>query len=224
MQILDWLFPQRCLICQQPTQQLQICSYCLQQYDFLDAQIDYNLLLRSDVLAQFKTDHLDALYAIDWYQPPLSNWIKQLKYQGSAHYRAALTQIVREYLQQLSAQPQWRWPDIIAPVPLARSRLVKRGFNQSALVWQDGVPRSLYSPNLLSRIKVTKAQASLNRRQRVVNLKGAFALNEEVKGKAVAIVDDVMTTGSTFAEISKMLKAQGAAEVHAWAVCLRKKT
>lgn len=72
------------------------------------------------------------------------------------------------------------------------------------------------SANLLLRVRPTKVQAGLSRRERRLNLKGAFELSrwKDVEGKTVLLVDDVFTTGATLNECAKILKSNGARRVN----------
>lgn len=108
--------------------------------------------------------------------------------------------------------------NLIVPVPLTKSRQKKRGFNQSELLAihlgrQFSIPVS--SHNLI-RIKDTPAQASLSRAERVRNLKDAFQVRkvDEFKDKNILLIDDVMTTGATANEVSRVLKKSGARSVY----------
>jgi len=107
--------------------------------------------------------------------------------------------------------------DGIAAVPLSKKGLLARGFNQSLLIGKElsrarGVP---LFPNALIKIRETKPQALLPKKERLANLKGAFRAEGELAGKTVILVDDVMTTGATLAECSKALLKAGAEEVFA---------
>ena len=108
--------------------------------------------------------------------------------------------------------------DIIVPVPLSRSRRRQRGFNQSELLAEvlSRQYHKLISANNLVRVRETPAQASLSRAERLQNLEGAFRLKrpEEFSGKVVLLVDDVLTTGATAAEISRLLKQAGTKTVY----------
>ena len=68
----------------------------------------------------------------------------------------------------------------------------------------------------MRRCRPTPAQSSLNAQQRARNLSGAFKLKGAVKGKRIAIIDDVMTTGATGEAIARALKAAGAEDVQLW--------
>jgi ComF family protein len=116
-----------------------------------------------------------------------------------------------------STAPQ---PDLLLPMPLHPSRLKERGFNQ-ALEIARPLARWLDLPLAADgcrRIRDTPSQAGMKWKERQRNVRGAFVCELELKGKSVAIVDDVMTTGATLNEISRVLKARGAAEVSAWVV------
>jgi ComF family protein len=108
--------------------------------------------------------------------------------------------------------------NLIVPVPLTKSRQKKRGFNQSELLAlylskQFFIP---VSRNNLIRIKETPAQASLSRAERIQNLRDAFEVRKpaEFKDKNILLIDDVLTTGATADEISRLLKQAGAHSVH----------
>lgn len=109
--------------------------------------------------------------------------------------------------------------DVIAPVPLHYWRFLARRFNQSALLASEIAKYSnkCYLPNLLQRIRYTKQQTGLSRAQRAENVKNAFTVSEKlvdnIVGKNVLLVDDVVTTGSTIEQCSKALLFAGAYQV-----------
>ena len=107
-------------------------------------------------------------------------------------------------------------PDALVPVPLHARRKRERGFNQAqVLADMVGAHASLPVKNLLRRIRYTTTQTNYDRRQRIENLRGAFALVEdaEVKDLDLVLVDDVFTTGSTADECALILRSAGAANV-----------
>ncbi|MEH6818178.1 MAG: phosphoribosyltransferase family protein, partial [Pseudoalteromonas distincta] len=79
-----------------------------------------------------------------------------------------------------------------------------------------------YAPlnNVLIRNKKTQAQSELSKAKRIKNLKNAFICTEDMGGKTVAIVDDVMTTGATLNAATHALKQAGAKHVWAFTTCL----
>ena len=110
--------------------------------------------------------------------------------------------------------------DFIAPVPLAPARLRERGFNQSAEIARR-VARELAVPLVLDaieRIRATATQTDLPVAARARNVRGAFVARAAVIGARIALVDDVMTTGATLAEIARTAKRTGARSIENWVV------
>jgi ComF family protein len=150
----------------------------------------------------------DASFAAFDYAPPADALVRALKF-GSHFGLAPL------FAQKLCARlpADWRC-DLIVPVPLAAQRLAARGYNQA---WE--VTRALPQPlgprnwKLLARTRDTEPQMDLPFDARRKNIRGAFAVLGDVRGKHVAVVDDVMTTGHTLAELARTLKKAGAAKI-----------
>ena len=138
--------------------------------------------------------------------------IHRLKFRGSRIDARVLASLLASAIANAYAgQPL---PDLIVPVPLSRRRLVRRGHNQAALLarWLDAP----FDPKACERVRDTPPQAGLSRTRRLHNLTDAFATDRRFDDLCVAVVDDVMTTGSTVAALSRTLLAAGAREVHAW--------
>jgi ComF family protein len=111
-------------------------------------------------------------------------------------------------------------PDALVPVPLHPRRYRERGFNQSAEIALE-LSRRLAIPlhaSLCTRIRHTPAQAGLSARQRRVNVRRAFQVADTGLPRHVAIVDDVVTTGTTVNELARTLRAAGVAYIQVWAV------
>lgn len=107
--------------------------------------------------------------------------------------------------------------DNVIPIPLHPSRQRKRGFNQSQLIAKI-IALTLeteYVPDSLIRIKKTRDQTGLNQRERIDNMRGAFALSKSADLKAghILLVDDVTTTGATAMEAARVLKSGGATRI-----------
>ncbi len=107
-------------------------------------------------------------------------------------------------------------PELIIPVPLHWKRLIWRGFNQSLelarrLARQEHIE---LVPDALKRTRHTQPQSTLPAKERAGNVRGAFVANaEKVKGRHVLLVDDVMTTGTTLKECTRVLRLAGASRV-----------
>lgn len=158
--------------------------------------------------------HFDAARAHFLYEGPLRELIHSFKYSRLTHLRRPLALLILEGMSDFLAAQEL---NVIVPVPLHRSRLRQRGFNQAVLLGKL-LSRHLslpMLPNTLRRMRPTEPQIELSATERRMNVKGAFAVGvpEHIAGKRVLLLDDVMTTGSTMDECAKELKAAGAAAV-----------
>jgi ComF family protein len=158
----------------------------------------------------------DATVAAADYAPPLDQLVLQLKFGGGLALAPWFGQLIRD---AVLAQPGFLLPELLCPVPLGPRRLVERGFNQ-ALEIARPLGRSLGVPvqaRLALRVLDTRAQSGVTPGERRQNIRGAFAvapaLLDEVAGRHVGIVDDVMTSGQTLAELAATLKQAGALRV-----------
>jgi ComF family protein len=108
--------------------------------------------------------------------------------------------------------------DLILPVPLHRRRLGARGYNQALEIARPLAARLALplDPDACARVRPTREQAGLPAAERRRNLRAAFIARTPVRGLRVAIVDDVITTGSTVAALAQALRRAGAAQVQAW--------
>lgn len=120
---------------------------------------------------------------------------------------------------EITASPG-EWIPVI-PVPLHKSKLHQRGFNQSELIAREALKRNSaggqlrLAPNILKRRRATVSQIGLTNHQRRENLRGAFAVArpDEVRDRDVILVDDVLTTGTTASECARVLLRAGARQV-----------
>jgi ComF family protein len=109
--------------------------------------------------------------------------------------------------------------DLIAPVPLHRWRLLKRRYNQAALIAEHAGKRTgvTHLPDLIERHRATPSQGDLGPAARTRNVAGAFRLNprhaDRVKGSHIVLVDDVLTTGATVGACARVLRRGGAARI-----------
>src|SRR2546425_4607606 len=160
-----------------------------------------------------------AIAAVD-YGYPWDRLVAQLKFRDALDLGGVFAALLRGAVERSDAPRA----ELVLPVPLSRERLRERGFNQA---WELArrTARALRMEahaSVLLRVKDTPHQLSLPRNRRAANVRGAFAVDARsarmLQGRSVAVVDDVMTTGTTFAEIARVLQRAGAREVHAWAV------
>jgi len=158
-----------------------------------------------------------AVAAVD-YAHPWDGLITAFKFHGALDLGPSLTALLAQALRNARVAR----PDLLLPVPLGPERLAERGYNQA---WElaKGLRRELAvaaHPQLLRRLFDGPHQAGLPRSERAANVRGSFGLaplaGTRLRGAAVALVDDVMTTGSTLAEAARVLKQAGAASVWLW--------
>lgn len=150
------------------------------------------------------------------YESPVDHLVIQLKF----HRELALARLFGELLTaRLDGKPGVDLaPDVLVPVPLHRARLRERGYNQ-ALEIARVVGSALSIPvdiNGVQRTRHTRAQSDLSLAERRKNLHGAFDARRDYRGLRVAIVDDVMTSGTTVEALAKCLRKAGATEIHVW--------
>lgn len=145
------------------------------------------------------------------YEGPIRDLIHSFKYNLQTHLRYPLAILSLEGLNRFLADND---PHLIVPVPLHRSRLRQRGFNQAVLLgrvlsYHLNLP---LLPDTLIRTRPTEPQINLSASERRVNVKGAFSVKraDSIAGKRILLLDDVMTTGSTMNECAKELKKAGA--------------
>jgi len=222
---LDFLFPPLCHICRSfipDAGELHICSRCRDDLPLLKSPLCTVCGIpfigaggdHTCGKCQTHPPHFDSARAHLLYEGAPRELIHHFKYNHKTHLRRPLVLLA---LEGLTGFITARMPDVIIPVPLHRSRLQNRGFNQAALLGEMFSSR-LSLPMLvdgLARIRETEPQIKLSAEDRNNNVKGAFAVKRggELSGKRVLLLDDVMTTGSTVNECAKVLKKVGGTSV-----------
>lgn len=238
--ILDTLFPINCLSCGKHG--VWLCDSCLKKIPLRTEQVCpvCEKLITPDGRICFgchKKLAINGLLAASSYQnEAVASAVHCLKYRFIEELAAPLGKILVNGLlnSQLSI------PDVIVPIPLHKKRLRWRGFNQAELLanyLSKNLTPGFEIPvinNLLVRRKYTRPQMEIkNYSRRQKNIQNAFAINEKInipshcdssdtkykknmlKNKAVLLIDDIATTGSTLFECAKVLKQNGAKEVYA---------
>ncbi|MFY8326737.1 ComF family protein [Pseudoalteromonas sp. ZZD1] len=218
--VFDWFFPSFCTQCQTPIKASQgICDCCLNDLPLLDLTAQANLLYRPDIAEFFPDCQFDHLIACAWYRAPFDHWLSQLKFSNQIFYKKALQQVIKQQLANSKACCE-QWPELFIILPLHNERFLQRGYNQVAQTWGACLPANTLTLSCLKRDKKTKAQSTLSKAKRVKNVQGAFVCHEDLSGRTVAIVDDVMTTGATLNAATVALKEAGAEQVWAFVTCL----
>lgn len=230
--LLDYLLPTACQYCNNPVGDSGIpffCSTCWSDFAVMSGPLcprcgrpfeSPETLARSPdhtcLACRLNPPIFDQALSIGYFEGPLREAVHQFKYRPCrslakplAHWAAANMQPVRNM-------------DVLVPVPLHRTRLRERGFNQ-ALLLAHSLGKAFNIDvcfDNLKRMRPTKPQVELAGDERIKNVAGAFGLArpEAVKDKAVLLIDDVFTTGATMNECARVLKRAGCIRVAALAI------
>lgn len=150
------------------------------------------------------------------YEDPIAALVSGAKFHG----RLNLARMLGESLGVFLAEREADRPGVIIPMPLHPGRLRQRGYNQ-ALELARPVSRALRIPidaRCCTRTRATAPQVGLEMGARRRNVRGAFQVLRPPAADHVAVLDDVVTTGSTVAELTRALLRAGVARVEVWAV------
>lgn len=212
------LWPSDCLLCLGPARESQICDCCERLLASTGARC-----LRCAVPLAFEgwcgeclrnpPPFDDVVTAFD-YRFPVDRLVGRFKFAADLSAGAYLG----DALARAAANAPR--PDLLVASPTSAERLRERGFNP-ALLLARRMGRALgiaVDGRALAKIRHTPPQAGLDRAARRRNLRGVFTVRRSVQGLHVAVVDDVMTTGSTLAGLAEALRMSGARRVSGWVV------
>lgn len=218
---LRLFFKQTCQLCRlQPAQLNGLCEDCHADLPWRLFPCPVCGLSRTSPMAdcpdcqrlQPAFDH--TCVALD-YRFPLTQLLPAIKYHQQLRTLGWLAPVLAAQIRDT----EQALPHCLLPVPMHPWDQLRRGHNQAALLAEQ-LGRQLNIPvqyQALQKIRHTRKQHRLSARQRRHNLQGAFALNKPLPSH-VALVDDVMTTGSTLNEIARLLKSQGVLRVDNWVI------
>ena len=229
--VADVILPPSCVGCQSRLAGHDtLCPACWRQIDFIRAPLcdtlgiplpyDTGAPLISAAAVAHPPDFGRAR-AAGLYSGLLRDMIHDLKYRDTHHGRRLFGRWLAEAGRELIADC-----DVIVAIPLARRRMLIRRFNQSQILAHEvarltGKPSA---PLALVRTRATRSQVGLSRGERERNVSGAFAVRPgqtaQIAGKAILLIDDVITTGATASAAARVLKRAGAARVDVLALAI----
>lgn len=221
--IIDLLVPHHCVVCSKPvfSNNLYCCESCFDQLPFQQnacSVCGQQFNAQSDICGQCINNppEFESCFCAFAYQSPIRELIQSFKYQQ----QPALATLLSRLLYQEVCDQQLELPEALIPVPMHYSRLRERGYNQAQLLATEiGKLSNIKVDNcLIKKSKITPTQASLSRKQRIRRIKGSFIANQKAPYSSVAIIDDVVTTGATISEITKILKQKGVDSIQIWAI------
>lgn len=229
--LADTIMPARCLACKAALHRHDaLCGACWQGIDFIRAPLCDRLGIplpfatgevTVSALALANPPAYDKARAVAHYTGTMRTMIHQLKFTDRHDGR----QLLGRLLAQAGAEIL-DGADLIVPVPLSRRRLLWRRFNQAALLAREvgRVADIAFDPMVLARTRPTRPQVGLTHDQRQRNVAGAFRVTRRhrnrIEGRAVVLLDDVITTGATVEACARVLRRAGAARIDVLALAL----
>ena len=222
--IACFLFPPYCVVCSKalPDGKSVICVKC-QEGIFSSVKTvlpycSYCRILYPDYFERCRScsgrKSPGKLYSIFEVNDEIRKYLHSFKYFGRTEIGEELGEKAYEAYKDAAFIADI---DLIIPVPLHYRKRLERGYNQAEIL--AGQLSARFNKQLVSsvlkRVSNTRSQTYLNSQQRYANVKNAFRVNDKkaVKGKRILLVDDIVTTGATLYECSKVLRVAGALEV-----------
>ncbi len=216
---INLLYPLSCFGCEislGPESNVPLCSECFEKIKknplpyckicgrSMNKEKSYRTICNECTSGNF---YFTRAWSCCIYEGIIKDAILRFKYTDSMYLAPIFREIFADFIKENLDKDI---VDMVVPVPLFSSKQRERGFNQSNIL-ADLIRALLNKPvfsNMLKKIRPTRPQQELNRRERLSNLKGAFVVRElgDVKNKNIMLVDDVLTTGSTINECSRILK------------------
>ena len=215
------LTDQPCIGCQQVRVTQGVCVDCfsvLERLDHLCQQCARPLGQQSWCgYCAIDPPEFDRCHPCFHYGYPIMSWLQACKYQK----RMDLAYVLADCM--IAAWADEHTPtgiDVLIPMPMSPSKRTQRGFNVAEILGEQlahhwGI---LWSAKLVTRQdrQTQQAQAGLNLEDRQRNIQGVFQASDALQGTAVGVVDDVLTTGATFSELTRTLREVGVDWVEGW--------
>jgi len=223
--LVDTLYPKTCLICKRQLKELAcvdniVCTrcwgtikkntppFCHSCGRHLEKPVTKNIC----PACVRKQLHFDRAFSPCVYEGTIKELIHAFKYRGKDYLGLTLTRLMTDFIEEYSLPMDIL--DLVIPIPLHTTRLREREFNQAQIL-SNHIARKFskkVSYETLRRLRPTKTQTELEIGERLLNVKGSFMAtkNQDIKGKNILLVDDVLTTGATCSEATYALKDAGA--------------
>ncbi|MBR2482519.1 MAG: ComF family protein [Alphaproteobacteria bacterium] len=227
--ILEFLFPPACPLCGTPVSNHgELCPKCWAGFNWISnpkcvrcgypfpANLDLGPNPMCPTCASGNCE-LDWIRSACVYDDVSRSAMLPFKHAGRILYAPFMARAMITALNDVSHDI-----DIVMPVPLARRRLFHRAYNQATLLGRP-IAKSLGIPMDLDSVrrKYRQNMGHMNARARSENIRGVFSVvcPDNVRGKRILLVDDVMTSGATFIELRRTLMACGAVAVYGVTFC-----
>ena len=204
--LIDFIFPPKCMFCGEVLAVEENCVECRKKVEF------YKLPLNSTKINHSCFKNLDECISFYLYKDMVRDGILYAKFKNSSAF-------VREFIGYMNFDFaeffEKHGIDEIISMPFHKSKLYQREYDlPREMAHQIAKTYNVeYNKDLVTKIKKTKNQHDLSLNERKNNLRGAFAVNGDVNGKNILIIDDIISTGYSMEEVAKTLKKSGAARV-----------
>jgi len=227
--IIDMLFPRHCPVCHDivNVRGKLVCEGCEDRLSYVSEPFclkcgkqlkNPEQELCSDCRTQKK--YFNEGRAVLIYDDTMRKSIYRFKYGQRMEYADFYASQIYETLQHKIRQ--WK-PDVIIPIPLHKSKLKKRGFNQALLIAEklSVLTKIPVDSTILTRTKKTEKQKDLSMSMRNSNIKNAFKIRPNgVQYLSAMLIDDIYTTGATMSNAAYVLKMNGITDVFCISVCI----
>jgi len=220
--IVDFLYPRVCIVSENNLPEENTNRFISDEVLSNLSRVSKNQLdeLKNKVKADFVYSLFDFPQKSDF-----EKIIHHLKYSGMKSLGVFLGEHLSGYARIELDESKENF-DYIIPVPLHKTKIRERGYNQSEFITK-GLSEKLNIPLLadaISRTRYTKSQTKLNLKQRAENMKDAFKINDNkkelIKDKNIIVLDDVITTGATINECIQILRDSGANKIFALSLAM----
>lgn len=227
--IVEFLFPPACPICGAPVETHgELCGDCWSCFNWIDGAhcaccgypfpdgYESDSGAMCPVCAAGKNE-LKYVRAACIYDDMSRSVMLPFKHGGRIKFARFMSRAMIWAMRDIDIRP-----DIVMPVPLANRRLFQRGYNQATLLARE-IARVYGAPIDFDSVhrKYRPNMGHKTRAQRHEHIRGVFsvACPDKIRGKKILLVDDVMTSGATFDELSRVLRRAGAAEIYGVVFC-----
>jgi len=220
-ELFDFILPRFCPSCRNKlaTSENTVCNSCLSKIKLADPEF-----IKSEFQRKYESKRLISGFVSHYIfekDKELQHIIHALKYDKKFHIGIFLGKSLGEHFK--SHFQNWNI-NLIVPIPLHHLKKAERGFNQSYYIAKGISSQTSIAvkANAIKRMRFTQSQTTKTLKEREENVEGAFKVRktENVKGKNILLVDDVMTTGATINECGKVLLEEGANRIYASTVAL----
>lgn len=201
--VIDLIYPRRCGFCNQRIKEDYTCKKCKKNLEYICIK---------ESIKNTSLDYFDFCVCAYSYEGLVREKILAFKFKNKKYLYRSLSERLIEILQQYQ-----KIIDVIICVPISWKRYIERGYNQSDLLakWIAFKLKKQRLKFVLLKRKNNLKQSTLSQSERIINVMGSYYVlqKEKIQGKIILLVDDILTTGATVNECSKVLKENGAKEI-----------